>query len=89
MTQGTFRIGLEAMYKAMTGVDLERVVYGKPEHATYLYADEVMSSWMDEIYNEERLPSNIYMIGDNPNSDIVGGNIYGWNDTSLRKFCSN
>jgi HAD superfamily hydrolase (TIGR01456 family) len=79
MTQGTFRIGLEAMYKTMTGEELERVVYGKPERATYLYADEVMASWMEEIHNEEKLPKNIYMIGDNPNSDIVGGNMYGWN----------
>ena len=39
MSQGTFRIGLEAMYKALTGEELERVVYGKPELATYKYAD--------------------------------------------------
>jgi HAD superfamily hydrolase (TIGR01456 family) len=78
MSQGAFRIGLEAMYKALTGVDLERVVYGKPELATYKYADEVIASWMEEIHNDQRLPSNIYMIGDNPASDIVGGNSYGW-----------
>ncbi|KAF2244029.1 HAD-superfamily hydrolase [Trematosphaeria pertusa] len=79
MSQGTFRIGLEAMYKALTGVDLERVVYGKPELATYKYADEVIASWMEQIHNDEVLPSNIYMIGDNPQSDIIGGNMYGWN----------
>lgn len=73
MSQGAFRIGLEAMYKALTGEDLERVVYGKPELATYKYADEVISSWMETIHNEEKLPKNIYMIGDNPASDIVGG----------------
>lgn len=32
------------MYKALTGVDLERVVYGKPELATYKYADKVIAS---------------------------------------------
>jgi len=62
MSQGTFRIGLEAMYKALTGEDLERVVYGKPELATYKYADEVIASWMDTIHNDERLPRNIYMV---------------------------
>lgn len=77
MSQGAFRIGLEAMYKALTSVDLERVVYGKPELATYKYADEVVASWMEQIHNDERLPSNIYMIGDNPGSDIIGGNMYG------------
>lgn len=84
MSQGAFRIGLEAMYKALTGEDLERVVYGKPEMATYKYADEVMASWMEEIHNDERLPKNVYMIGDNPASDIVGGNMYGWNTCLVR-----
>ncbi|KAL2267877.1 hypothetical protein VTJ83DRAFT_5154 [Remersonia thermophila] len=84
MSQGAFRIGLEAMYKALTGVELERVVYGKPELATYKYADEVMAAWMDSLHGEERVPDNVYMIGDNPASDIVGGNMYGWNTCLVR-----
>jgi HAD superfamily hydrolase (TIGR01456 family) len=84
MSQGTFRIALEAIWKAITGTELERVVYGKPELATYRYADEVMTSWMETIHNEERLPTNIYMIGDNPQSDIIGGNMYGWNTCLVR-----
>ncbi|KAF2191065.1 HAD-superfamily hydrolase [Zopfia rhizophila CBS 207.26] len=84
MSQGAFRIGLEAMYKALTGEDLERVVYGKPELATYKYADEVIANWMEQIHNDERLPTNIYMIGDNPASDIIGGNMYGWNTCLVR-----
>ncbi|KAK3679469.1 hypothetical protein LTR78_001030 [Recurvomyces mirabilis] len=84
MSQGAFRIGLEAMYKALTGEDLERVVYGKPELATYKYADSVLENWMDIIHNDERLPKNIYMVGDNPASDIVGGNSYGWNTCLVR-----
>jgi ribonucleotide monophosphatase NagD (HAD superfamily) len=48
------------------------------EHATYLYADEGMSEWMEEIHNEERdCRATSTMIGDNPKSDIVGGNMYG------------
>ncbi|KAI3324900.1 HAD-superfamily hydrolase [Xylariaceae sp. AK1471] len=84
MSQGAFRIGLEAMYKALTGVDLERVVYGKPELAAYKYADEVLTSWVEQIHGEAKLPENIYMIGDNPASDIVGGNNYGWNTCLVR-----
>jgi HAD superfamily hydrolase (TIGR01456 family) len=84
LTQGAFRISLEAQYKAITGVELERVVYGKPERATYIYADEVLKSWMGELHNEARLPENVYMIGDNPASDIVGGNMYGWNTCLVR-----
>lgn len=84
MSQGTFRIGLEAMYKSLTGVDLERVVYGKPEMATYKYADEVIASWMEQLHGEERIPENVYMVGDNPASDIIGGNMYGWNTCLVR-----
>ncbi|KAJ5570112.1 haloacid dehalogenase-like hydrolase [Penicillium hispanicum] len=84
LTQGLFRISIEAQYKALTGVDLERVVYGKPERATYTYADEVLKSWMDELHNENRLPENVYMVGDNPQSDIIGGNMYGWNTCLVR-----
>ena len=81
---GAFRVALEAQYKALTGSDLERIVYGKPERATYICADEVIRCWMEEIYNEKRLPQNIYMIGDNPQSDIIGGNLYGWNTCLVR-----
>lgn len=84
LTQGSFRIAIEAQYKALTGVDLERVVYGKPERATYTYADEVLRSWMEQIHNESRLPQNVYMVGDNPASDICGGNMYGWNTCLVR-----
>lgn len=81
---GAFRLAVEAMYKAMTGLDLERVLYGKPERATYIYADEVLGAWMEEIHGENTLPKNIYMIGDNPQSDIIGGNMYGWNTCLVR-----
>lgn len=85
MSQGTFRIGLEAIYKSVTGVELERVVYGKPERATYTYADQVLASWMDTLYGEgAKLPENVYMIGDNPASDICGGNMHGWNTCLVR-----
>jgi HAD superfamily hydrolase (TIGR01456 family) len=84
LTQGSFRIAIEAQYKALTGVELERVVYGKPERATYTYADEVLKNWMEQIHNENTLPQNVYMVGDNPQSDIIGGNMYGWNTCLVR-----
>ncbi|KAL2109665.1 hypothetical protein VUR80DRAFT_2159 [Thermomyces stellatus] len=84
LTQGAFRIAIEAQWKALTGGELERVVYGKPELATYKFADEVIKSWMHEIHNERTIPENIYMVGDNPQSDIIGGNMYGWNTCLVR-----
>lgn len=81
---GAFRLAVEAQYKATSGKDLERVLYGKPEQATYIYADEVMKSWMEQIHQKNELPKNIYMVGDNPQSDIIGGNMYGWNTCLVR-----
>lgn len=85
MSQGAFRIGLEGMYKALTGVELERVIYGKPERAAYVYAEEVLARWMESLYGEgSKLPENVYMVGDNPASDICGGNMHGWNTCLVR-----
>jgi ribonucleotide monophosphatase NagD (HAD superfamily) len=42
MSQGTFRIALETIYKSITGVELERVVYGKPEKATFAYGENII-----------------------------------------------
>jgi len=84
MSQGAFHIGLETTHKALTGVDFERVVYGKPELATYEYADKAIASWMKRIHNDEHLPSSIYMIGDNPASNIIDENMYGWNTCLVR-----
>ncbi|OQD75683.1 hypothetical protein PENDEC_c006G01083 [Penicillium decumbens] len=81
---GAIRLAVEAHYKAVSGRDLERTLYGKPERATYVYADEVLAAWMEELYGEKRLPKNIYMVGDNPASDIIGGNMYGWNTCLVR-----
>ena len=81
---GAFRLAVEAQYKALSGQDLQRVLYGKPERATYVYSDEVMAEWMEEIHGEKRLPDNIYMVGDNPQSDIIGGNMYGWKTCLVR-----
>jgi hypothetical protein len=47
------------MYKFITSVDLQRVVYGKPELATYSYTNEVTASLMETIHNDEHLPRKV------------------------------
>lgn len=44
---------------------------------------------MEQIHNDEHLLSNICTIGDNPASNIIGGNMYGgnmygWNTSLVR-----
>ncbi|KAK4041586.1 hypothetical protein C8A01DRAFT_34311 [Parachaetomium inaequale] len=36
------------------------VVYGRPELATYKYADEVIASWMDLLHGEEHVPDHVF-----------------------------
>ena len=85
MSQGTFRIALEAMYKTLTGVELERIVYGKPETEAYTYAEGVLAAWMEDLYGVVgKVPENVYMVGDNPASDICGGNKHGWKTCLVR-----
>lgn len=46
MLQNALRVGLEAMYKALASVELESIMNGKPEAATYKYADELIEPWI-------------------------------------------
>ena len=57
----------------MHGRELKLNKYGKPSKETFGFAsDRLMSMQSDfEI-------SNIYVIGDNPESDIKGGNMMGF-----------
>lgn len=81
--QGAFRIMLEALYKKLTGgAQLESTVIGKPHKLTYEFADAVLRRWSN---NGDDVPfDKVYMVGDNPASDIMGGNNYGWDSLLVR-----
>ncbi|KAI5120291.1 hypothetical protein M0805_005797 [Coniferiporia weirii] len=85
--QGGFRVAFEGVYQALTGKSYPYVQYGKPTEATYAYAEDVLRERLQEILprkttltKEERsgYAPNVYMIGDNPESDIAGANAKGW-----------
>lgn len=63
LAQGAFRRCLQALYAQRTGSDLQFTQLGKPESLTYRYAEKVLGD-----------VGQIYAVGDNPASDIVGGN---------------
>lgn len=82
---GALRLGIEALYKAHTGYDLSSRLtqFGKPHTATYDFAERVLNSWHSELYAEDdqsptKPPERVYMVGDNPQSDIRGANDFGW-----------
>ncbi|OUT22008.1 TIGR01456 family HAD hydrolase [Pichia kudriavzevii] len=76
------------------GEELEQLTLGKPEKVCYDYAHHILIDWRDVLLgkkkagnvclpqlNNEPLNSpfkKVYMVGDNPESDITGGNRYNW-----------
>lgn len=83
--QGGFREALEGIWAAITGgekqgVQLQKIVMGKPHRPTYEFAEkrliahrkDLLRAYDGAVGNLRR----VYMVGDNPESDILGGNSY-------------
>ncbi|KAM5543342.1 hypothetical protein V8D89_003216 [Ganoderma adspersum] len=77
--QGAFREAFQAVYKAVAGRPYPCVQYGKPAKATYQFAERVLRDRLEEL-NGGRIVDmpHVYMVGDNPESDIAGANAAGW-----------
>jgi len=81
--QGGFREALEGVWAAVTGgpkdgVELRKTVIGKPYQDTYAFAEKRLRSHREDIFQGQSFPKlrKVYMVGDNPESDIRGGNTY-------------
>ena len=72
MTFGCFNETLKSIYRLIYKRELELNMYGKPQRATFEFAEK----YLKELTKLQI--SNFYMIGDNPKSDIRGGNAAGW-----------
>ncbi|KAF5385856.1 hypothetical protein D9615_002350 [Tricholomella constricta] len=81
--QGAFKEAFQAVYKALTGSTYPYVQYGKPTAATYKFAATVLTDHVKEIYGSGELP-HVYMVGDNPESDIAGANAADWSSILVR-----
>ncbi|OXG86108.1 HAD hydrolase [Cryptococcus neoformans A2-102-5] len=82
--QGAFRIGLESVYKATTGLDLTYTQYGKPFKATYDFSELSLRRYLASVGRDASVPLHVYMVGDNPASDIAGANAHGWSSILVR-----
>ncbi|RSH78616.1 uncharacterized protein EHS24_002345 [Apiotrichum porosum] len=80
---GAFSLSIASVYKAATGLDLPFTQIGKPHHLTYEFADSMLTRHTKQLRGVDQ-DLNVYMIGDNPMSDIWGANMYGWNSILLR-----
>ncbi|KAJ5888433.1 hypothetical protein N7495_008474 [Penicillium taxi] len=82
--QGGFREALEGVWAATTGgpskgIELKKTVIGKPYQYTYEYAErQLLRNRSKRFGDAAGLPplKRVYMVGDNPESDIRGANSY-------------
>ena len=84
--QGGFQAALAGVFNQVTRAKLKRTVIGKPHSATYKYAEAVLINYrkklLDELLGKETRRrkngagklSRVFMVGDNPASDIQGAN---------------
>ncbi|KAF0695575.1 Aste57867_13615 [Aphanomyces stellatus] len=70
---GAFRAVMEDLYHRTTGTHLRQTLYGKPEQTSYMFAEKLLAKQLDASETLER----IYMVGDNPFTDIKGANAAG------------
>lgn len=96
--QGGFAAALEGVWTALTGgpaagAELQKTMIGKPHQLTYEFAEKrLMEQRHDSFKNGASLTplKSVYMIGDNPESDIRGANSYNspcgvsWNSVLVR-----
>ncbi|KAL4782403.1 HAD-like domain-containing protein [Aspergillus varians] len=71
---GALRASLEAMYKAVTGKELNTIAFGKPQLGTYEFAMRLLRQWRKDTHGINKPPSTVYFVGDTPESDIRGTN---------------
>ncbi|KAH6665482.1 HAD-like domain-containing protein [Halenospora varia] len=82
--QGGFQAAVQGVWDATTGgAQLERTVIGKPHPATYKYAERVLNKHRTqmlggsgEVKKKVIRLERVFMVGDNPESDIRGANEY-------------
>ncbi|KAI0886144.1 putative HAD superfamily hydrolase [Annulohypoxylon maeteangense] len=80
--QGAFQAALAGVWDEVTGgkAELERTVIGKPYARTYGFAERVLNAHRAKTLgvDAEKLEplKRVYMVGDNPASDIRGANEY-------------
>jgi HAD superfamily hydrolase (TIGR01456 family) len=81
--QGGFIHALEGVWHRIThGAKLQSTVLGKPSRLTYEFAEKRLRSHRRDLLTESgRAGENgelrkVYMVGDNPESDVMGANLY-------------
>ncbi|CAF4142078.1 unnamed protein product [Rotaria socialis] len=73
---GSFMYCLENLYKKISGHPLQyTAIVGKPSEITYYHAEYLISRHAYELGYKQPI-KRIYAVGDNPDTDIFGANVY-------------
>ncbi|KAF3058111.1 putative CDP-alcohol phosphatidyltransferase class-I family protein C22A12.08c [Daldinia childiae] len=75
LAQGAALAALKGLWDEITGGkgDLLYSIIGKPTEPTYVYAEKVLQEYGKKLHPSLEI-GTVYMIGDNPRSDIAGAN---------------
>ncbi|KAL9592882.1 MAG: hypothetical protein Q9179_006279 [Wetmoreana sp. 5 TL-2023] len=79
---GALRTSLEAMYRAMTGKELNSTAFGKPQIGTFQFATRLLQQWRRDTHGINAPPETVYFVGDTPESDIRGTNEFNASELS-------
>jgi HAD superfamily hydrolase (TIGR01456 family) len=78
--QGAFRLAFDGLWSSITGgVELQKTIIGKPHQPTYEFAENLLRRHRKRLFGNVGLNDplrRVYMVGDNPESDIRGANSY-------------
>ncbi|KAL4156604.1 hypothetical protein PRNP1_005633 [Phytophthora ramorum] len=64
---GAFHAVLEDLFTRTTGHKLEKTLFGKPQRTSFEFAETLIDAQHEDV-------ERIYMVGDNPKTDICGAN---------------
>lgn len=74
---GALRRMIEMLFKDLTkGKELETIAFGKPQIGTFEFATRLLQQWRKDEHRINRPPETVYFVGDTPESDIKGTNLY-------------
>ncbi|KAK4495113.1 hypothetical protein PRZ48_013440 [Zasmidium cellare] len=78
--QGGFTAAFDGLWNSVTGgAQLPKTIIGKPHQETYEFAERRLRAHRKQLFGQVGLNDplrRVYMIGDNPESDIQGANNY-------------
>lgn len=84
---GSFRLIIEQIYARLTkGAKLQSTLCGKPFKTTYEYAERALQEWRTKKFGATNSikDTTVFMVGDNPASDVVGANGFGWHSILVK-----